>query len=126
MDNKKYGMAELLAEFGDQFDKYEEQHAEKQDEVVEEPEKPEEEKQQEHKPEVLKDITIKCKKCEKDWIWTVKDQEFYKDTDLSIGTTINVWGRKVLLCDCDDFTKTYYRTKYGIGKWYICQLENNI
>ena len=44
------------------------------------------------------------------------DQEFYKDTDLSIGTTINVWGRKVLLCDCDDFTKTYYRTKYGIGK----------
>ncbi|XP_065771773.1 EF-hand domain-containing family member C2 isoform X4 [Muntiacus reevesi] len=43
------------------------------------------------------------------------DQEFYKDTDLSIGTTINVWGRKVLLCDCDDFTKTYYRTKYGIG-----------
>ncbi|XP_070222148.1 EF-hand domain-containing family member C2 isoform X3 [Bos mutus] len=42
------------------------------------------------------------------------DQEFYKDTDLSIGTTINVWGRKVLLCDCDDFTKTYYRTKYGI------------
>lgn len=79
MDNKKYGMAELLAEFGDQFDKYEEQHAEKQDEVVEEPEKPEEEKQQEHKPEVLKDITIKCKKCEKDWIWTVKDQEFYKE-----------------------------------------------
>ena len=47
MDNKKYGMAELLAEFGDQFDKYEEQHAEKQDEVVEEPEKLEEEKYEE-------------------------------------------------------------------------------
>ncbi|XP_047621590.1 EF-hand domain-containing family member C2 [Phacochoerus africanus] len=42
------------------------------------------------------------------------DQEFYKDSDLSIGTTINVWGRKVLLCDCDEFTKTYYKTKYGI------------
>ncbi|GAB5584545.1 EF-hand domain-containing family member C2 [Prionailurus iriomotensis] len=42
------------------------------------------------------------------------DQEFYKDSDLFIGTTINVWGRKVLLCDCDNFTKTYYKTKYGI------------
>ncbi|XP_032331163.1 EF-hand domain-containing family member C2 [Camelus ferus] len=42
------------------------------------------------------------------------EQEFYKDSDLSIGTTINVWGRKVLLCDCDKFTKTYYKTKYGI------------
>ncbi|KAI5935620.1 EF-hand domain-containing family member C2 isoform X1 [Manis javanica] len=42
------------------------------------------------------------------------DQDFYKDSDLSIGTTINVWGRKVLLCDCDEFTKTYYKTKYGI------------
>nr|KAF6492001.1 EF-hand domain containing 2 [Molossus molossus] len=42
------------------------------------------------------------------------EQEFYKDSDLSVGTTINVWGRKVLLCDCDEFTKTYYKTKYGI------------
>ncbi|KAM5197481.1 EF-hand domain-containing family member C2 isoform 2-T6 [Hipposideros larvatus] len=42
------------------------------------------------------------------------EQEFYKDSDLSLGTTINVWGRKVLLCDCDEFTKTYYKNKYGI------------
>ncbi|TEA42065.1 hypothetical protein DBR06_SOUSAS23010007, partial [Sousa chinensis] len=42
------------------------------------------------------------------------DQEFYKDSDLSIGTAINVWGRKVLLCDCDEFMKTYCKTKYGI------------
>ncbi|KAI0238926.1 EF-hand domain-containing family member C2, partial [Lamellibrachia satsuma] len=43
-----------------------------------------------------------------------RDQEFYKDSDLSIGAVLNVWGRKFYLCDCDDFTKEYYRTKYGI------------
>ncbi|KAM7129981.1 EF-hand domain-containing family member C2 isoform 1-T1 [Ciconia maguari] len=41
-------------------------------------------------------------------------QEFYRDSDLKIGAVINVWGRKVMLCDCDEFTKEYYRTKYGI------------
>jgi len=70
MENKKYGMAELLAEFGDGFDKMEEP----QPEPVE-TEKIEEIKKEE-KPH---DITIKCKKCEKDFIWTVKDQEFYKE-----------------------------------------------
>ncbi|XP_044525159.1 EF-hand domain-containing family member C2 [Gracilinanus agilis] len=42
------------------------------------------------------------------------NQEFYKDSDLKIGNIINIWGRKVLLCDCDEFTKAYYRTKYGL------------
>ncbi|XP_066562925.1 EF-hand domain-containing family member C2 isoform X2 [Amia ocellicauda] len=41
-------------------------------------------------------------------------EEFYKDCDLTIGAVINVWGRKVVICDCDGFTKEYYRTKYGI------------
>ncbi|XP_054672405.1 EF-hand domain-containing family member C2 isoform X1 [Grus americana] len=41
-------------------------------------------------------------------------QEFYRDSDLKIGAVINVWGRKITLCDCDEFTKEYYRTKYGI------------
>ncbi|XP_020851710.1 EF-hand domain-containing family member C2 [Phascolarctos cinereus] len=41
-------------------------------------------------------------------------QEFYKAEDLKIGTIINIWGRKVLLCDCDEFTKQYYKTKYGV------------
>ncbi|XP_019380922.1 PREDICTED: EF-hand domain-containing family member C2 isoform X1 [Gavialis gangeticus] len=41
-------------------------------------------------------------------------QEFYKDSDLTIGSVINVWGRKIILCDCDEFTKEYYRKKYGI------------
>ncbi|CAH8432209.1 unnamed protein product [Schistosoma margrebowiei] len=40
--------------------------------------------------------------------------DFYKDHDLTIGTNINVYGRKFLICDCDEFTKEYYRIKYGI------------
>ncbi|KAJ0070118.1 hypothetical protein NL108_002431, partial [Boleophthalmus pectinirostris] len=41
-------------------------------------------------------------------------EEFYKDCDLTIGTELNVWGRKVVITDCDEFTKKYYRCKYGI------------
>ncbi|XP_019732440.1 EF-hand domain-containing family member C2 [Hippocampus comes] len=41
-------------------------------------------------------------------------EEFYKDCDLKVGGELNVWGRKVIIADCDDFTKDYYRYKYGI------------
>lgn len=44
------------------------------------------------------------------------DEELYKDCDLIIGGVINVWGRRVLLYDCDNFTKEYYRSKYGVGE----------
>ena len=43
-------------------------------------------------------------------------QDFYKDSDLTIGAALNVWGRKVVLCDSDEFTKEYYATKYGISE----------
>uniref|UniRef100_A0A673CBG2 EF-hand domain (C-terminal) containing 2 n=1 Tax=Sphaeramia orbicularis TaxID=375764 RepID=A0A673CBG2_9TELE len=42
-------------------------------------------------------------------------EDFYQDRDLTIGGELNVWGRKVIICDCDEFTKEYYRSKYGIG-----------
>uniref|UniRef100_A0A1I8NPH2 EF-hand domain-containing family member C2 n=1 Tax=Stomoxys calcitrans TaxID=35570 RepID=A0A1I8NPH2_STOCA len=43
-----------------------------------------------------------------------KEITYYKDQDLQIGTVLNVYGRAVVLTDCDEFTKTYYRKKYGI------------
>ncbi|XP_014212751.1 EF-hand domain-containing family member C2-like [Copidosoma floridanum] len=39
---------------------------------------------------------------------------YYRDCDLAIGAQLNVFGRKVVLADMDDFTKEYYRTKYGL------------
>lgn len=45
-------------------------------------------------------------------------EEFYKDCDLTVGAEVNVWGRRVVIVDCDDFTKDYYRSKYGIGNQY--------
>ena len=42
------------------------------------------------------------------------NEQFYSDQDLAIGQYLNIFGRKLLLVDCDDFTKNYYRTKYGV------------
>lgn len=41
--------------------------------------------------------------------------DYYRDSDLTVGGVVNLWGRKLLLCDCDQFTKEYYSSKYGIG-----------
>eukprot|EP00794_Sanderia_malayensis_P011387 gene11387-12573_t len=43
--------------------------------------------------------------------------DFYHDSDLVIGAEINVWGRRLVVCDCDDFTKQYYKTKYGVDEF---------
>lgn len=43
-----------------------------------------------------------------------KRVDYYSDRDLTIGATINIYGREVHLLDCDEFTKRYYRKIYGI------------
>lgn len=40
--------------------------------------------------------------------------DYYRENDFCIGAVINVWGRKAIVCDCDEYTKNFYRTKYGI------------
>ncbi|XP_053404745.1 EF-hand domain-containing family member C2-like [Mercenaria mercenaria] len=51
--------------------------------------------------------------------------EFYCDSDLTLGAVINVWGRKMLLVDCDEFTKEYFRTKYGLEDFAKIQYKQN-
>ncbi|KAF5307016.1 hypothetical protein FQR65_LT18488 [Abscondita terminalis] len=43
--------------------------------------------------------------------------EYYSEQDLTIGGVLNCYGRKVVLTDCDPYTKEYYRTKYGIDNF---------
>jgi len=44
-------------------------------------------------------------------------EDYYTDADLQIGQLLNVHGRQVMLVDCDDFTKDFYRCKYGLEKF---------
>ncbi|OAD54554.1 EF-hand domain-containing family member C2 [Eufriesea mexicana] len=41
-------------------------------------------------------------------------KDFYKENELGIGAQINIFGRIVVITDMDNFTKEYYRKKYGI------------
>lgn len=36
---------------------------------------------------------------------------------MKIGQTLNVFGRSVVLTDCDKFTRDYYQKKYGIEEF---------
>lgn len=45
-----------------------------------------------------------------------EDTEIYKECDLTIGGVINCFGRKIVITDCDPFTKQYYGVKYGLEK----------
>lgn len=37
--------------------------------------------------------------------------------DLQIGQNLNVYGRRVILTDCDEFTRNFYSLKYGIEEF---------
>ncbi|CAG9801258.1 unnamed protein product [Chironomus riparius] len=44
--------------------------------------------------------------------------QYYNETDLQIGKSINVYGRYVVLTDCDGKTREYYQKKYGIEEFF--------
>lgn len=43
--------------------------------------------------------------------------DYYTEKDLSIGAVLNCYNRKIVLTDCDSFTKEYYARKYGISEF---------
>ena len=40
--------------------------------------------------------------------------QYYDAADLKLGMEISICGKKILLHDCDQFTRDYYKVKYGI------------
>lgn len=47
----------------------------------------------------------------------MKKLDLSQDADLKIGQVVNVFGRSVVLTDCDKFTREYYQQKYGIEEF---------
>lgn len=38
----------------------------------------------------------------------------YRDTDLDVGVTLNIFGRSALLYDCDDYTRDFFAKHHGV------------
>eukprot|EP00928_Gymnodinium_smaydae_P052851 TRINITY_DN36997_c0_g1_i1.p1 TRINITY_DN36997_c0_g1~~TRINITY_DN36997_c0_g1_i1.p1 ORF type:complete len:621 (-),score=133.06 TRINITY_DN36997_c0_g1_i1:88-1950(-) len=44
----------------------------------------------------------------------------YEPQDMLVGQSFNVWGRKIVLYDCDDFTQKFYEEHVGIDQKASC------
>ncbi|KAL3318897.1 EF-hand domain-containing member C2 [Cichlidogyrus casuarinus] len=52
-----------------------------------------------------------------------RDIEYYTDKDLQIGATLNLFGRLVTINSCDEFTRQFFKVKYGLTNIQTCQSE---
>jgi hypothetical protein len=50
--------------------------------------------------------------------------DYFSDRDLIIGAVLHLNGRPFVICDCDQFTKEYYREKYGLENFDPVRLED--
>ncbi|XP_054724946.1 EF-hand domain-containing family member C2-like [Uloborus diversus] len=51
--------------------------------------------------------------------------EYLTDEDLDLGVIINIFGTNVILVDCDDFTKNYYRYTYNRELKTVINMEDD-
>jgi hypothetical protein len=52
-----------------------------------------------------------------------QEDEYFSDADLAIGTSMQLLGREILICDCDAFTQAHYRAKYGVTDFTAVNVE---
>ncbi|KAJ3027177.1 UNVERIFIED_CONTAM: EF-hand domain-containing member C2 [Siphonaria sp. JEL0065] len=50
--------------------------------------------------------------------------DYYSERDLTIGAVLHFYGRPFVICDCDEFTKDYYREKFGLDIFDPVRLED--
>ncbi|KAI8614274.1 hypothetical protein BC830DRAFT_1169572 [Chytriomyces sp. MP71] len=50
--------------------------------------------------------------------------DYISERDFTIGTVLHLYGRPFVICDCDGFTKEYYREKYGLETFDPVRLED--
>eukprot|EP00842_Homolaphlyctis_polyrhiza_P003604 jgi/Hompol1/4244/HPOL_003525-RA len=41
-------------------------------------------------------------------------QDYFTERDFMIGSVLHLYGRPFVICDCDEFTKSFYRDNYGV------------
>ncbi|TPX76547.1 hypothetical protein CcCBS67573_g02162 [Chytriomyces confervae] len=44
-------------------------------------------------------------------------ESFFTERDFTLGAVLHLNGRPFVICDCDDFTKEYYRENYGLASF---------
>ncbi|GFU36514.1 EF-hand domain-containing family member C2 [Nephila pilipes] len=42
-----------------------------------------------------------------------REVDYYKDVDIKLGEPLDIFGSKIFLYDCDEYTRNYYRTTYN-------------
>ncbi|KAJ3323302.1 EF-hand domain-containing member C2 [Blyttiomyces sp. JEL0837] len=51
-------------------------------------------------------------------------QEYFSERDLTIGAVLHLYGRPFVICDCDAFTRDYYRERYGLEEFDPIRIED--
>ncbi|KAJ3202523.1 EF-hand domain-containing member C2 [Entophlyctis luteolus] len=50
--------------------------------------------------------------------------EYFSDRDFTIGAVLHLNGRPFVICDCDGFTREFYREKYGLENFDPLRFED--
>jgi hypothetical protein len=68
-------------------------------------------------------LSVACDGSRAEDVDTEADGFYYTDKDIMIGSVLSFYGRPIVVCDCDPFTREHYRTKFNVGEVKPIKLE---